>query len=263
MSKFVTLEELAAVIEDGQNVALGGMTMYRRPVGYVRALLRRDVRPRDLTLVCFTAGIESDLLVGANCVKAVRSVYFGLESFGLAPMFTEKANRGEITIIEETEASIAMGLRAKLSNIGFMPSSAWKGTDLPALRPDVKTIIDPYSGEELFAFPAIPIDVAVVHGLVADKEGNVLLNNNQGVDLELLFAAKKPIATVEKVVDKLERTTEGTLIPSAVFYQIAVVPEGASPTSCYPYYPIRGGQILDYIDACNAGNFEGFLETFV
>jgi len=87
-------------------------------------LLLRDPRPKDLTLLCFTAGFESDLLVGAGCVKTVRSVYFGLESFGFAPMFTEKANRGEIDICEETESSLAMGLRAQMAGVGFMPSTA-------------------------------------------------------------------------------------------------------------------------------------------
>ena len=46
-----------------------------------------------------------------------------------------------------------------------------------ALRPDVKTITDPYSGEELVAFPALSCDVAVIHALVADKRGNARLNN--------------------------------------------------------------------------------------
>jgi len=98
---YATLEEAAALVRDGMTLALGGMTIYRRPVAFVRALLRRDPHPRDLTLLCFTAGFESDLLVGAGCVRAVRSVYFGLEAFGFAPMFTERANRGELTILVE------------------------------------------------------------------------------------------------------------------------------------------------------------------
>lgn len=153
MTKILDLHEAAAYIEDGMTLAFGGMTLYRRPIAFVRALLKRRQRPRDLTLLSFTCGIESDLLVGAGCVKAVRSVYFGLESFGFAPMFTEKANAGTLTVVEETEASIALGLRAHLSGVGFMPSTAWIGTDLPMLRPDVKTILDPYTGETLIAFP--------------------------------------------------------------------------------------------------------------
>lgn len=260
MSLYVTLAEAAALVQDSSTLALGGMTMYRRPVAFVRELLRRSPRSRDLTLLCFTAGYESDLLVGAGCVSSVRSCYFGLESFGLAPMFTEAAARGDLKIIEETEASLSMGIRAQAGGVGFMPSRAWIGTDLPGLRPDVKTIIDPYTGEELMAFPAIGCDVAVIHGLAGDAHGNVMLNNNLGVDLELFYTAARTIVTVEQVVERLERRLDGTLVPAPGATHIVHAPRGAYPTSCYPDYPIGGGEIMRYVDACNAGKFEEYLD---
>lgn len=257
--QFLPLQEAVKLIQDSSTLALGGMTLYRRPVAFVRELLRRETRPRDLTLMCFTAGYESDLLVGAGCVSKVRTVYFGLESFGLAPMFTEKANRGEIEIIEETEASIVLGLRAGVGGVGFMPSTAWVGTDLLNLRPDVKTINDPYSGETLSAFPAIPVHVAVVHALEADQNGNVKINNNLGIDPELVYAADKVIVTVERMVAKVEKSTDGMIIPAPGADVIALAPKGAIPTSCYPDYPISGGALMDYVEACNAGEFELYL----
>jgi glutaconate CoA-transferase subunit A len=261
--KLISLPEAAALIRDSQIVALGGMTVYRRPVGFVRELLRRQPRPKDLTLLCFTAGFESDLLVGAGCVGKVRSCYFGLESFGLAPMFTEAAQKGTIQIIEETEASIVMGMRARMLGVGFLPSLAWVGTDLPKLRPDVKTIADPYTGEELTALPAIHCDVAVLHALEGDSDGNVKINNNQGIDLELVYIADTVIVTVERMVEHIERSTDGILIPSPGASYIALAPHGAYPTSCYPDYPLAGGEFLRYVDACNAGRFEEYLTEFL
>lgn len=263
MTEWLSLRDAAALVEDRQTLALGGMTIYRRPVAFVRELLRRDPRPKDLTLLCFTAGYESDLLVGAGCVKTVRSVYFGLESFGFAPMFTEKANRGEIDILEETESSLAMGLRAHMAGVGFMPSTAWLGTGLPALRPDVKTVIDPYSGEELMAFPAISCDVAVLHGLEGDASGDVKLNNNLGVDFELALVADKVIVTVERQVERVERSVDGLLLPSPGATHVALAPRGAYPTSCYPDYPVSGSEFMRYVDACNAGRFAEYLAEFL
>jgi len=260
---WISLDEAAALIPDGVTLALGGMTVYRRPVAFVKALLRRDSRPKNLTLLCFTAGIESDLLVGAGCVSTVRSVYFGLESFGFAPMFTEFANRGDIRIMEETESSIAMGLRAHMAGVGFMPSAAWIGTDLPRLRPDVKTVIDPYTGEELMAFPAISPDVTVLHALEGDTRGNVKLNNNLGVDMELVFSADKVIVTVEKVVDRVERSTDSVIIPAPAATYLIHAPHGAYPTSCYPLYPIGGGEFMRYVDACNAGKFDEYVSELI
>ena len=257
------MPDAAALVKDGQTIALGGMTLYRRPVAFVRELIRRVPAPKDLSLLCFTAGFESDLLVGAGCVSAVRSCYFGLESFGFAPMFTEAAQQGTIHILEETEASLAMGIRAGMAGVGFMPSRAWIGTDLPRLRPDVKTIIDPYSGEELMAFPAIACDIAVLHGLEGDRYGNVKINNNIGVDVELVYLADIVIVTVERMVDRVEKSTDGLLIPSPGATYIVHAPRGAWPTSCYPDYPVGGSEFMQYVDACNAGRFDDYLDTFL
>ena len=257
--RFLSLSEAAALVPDGARLALGGMTIYRRPVAFALELLRRDPRPRDLTLVSFTAGYESDLLVGGGCVSTVRTVYFGLESFGLAPMFTEKAASGALRIVEETEASIVMGLRARTAGVGFMPSHAWIGTDLPHLRPDVKSITDPYTNETLMAFPAIPLDVTVLHGLEADLYGTVRLNNNMGIDLELIYAADLVIATVERLVDEVQRSLDSVLIPAPGIDIIAHAPHGAWPTSCYPDYPVAGGELLRYVEACSAGEFATYL----
>lgn len=262
MVEFLSLSEAAQLIPDGCTLALGGMTLYRRPVAFVRALLQRDPRPKDLNLLCFTAGFESDLLVGAGCVAKSRSCYFGLQEFGFAPMFTEKANRGEIEIIEETEASLVLGLRAATAGIGFMPSHAWIGTDVPMLRPDVKTISDPYTGENLMAFPATPVDVAVIHALEADHEGNVKLNNNLGIDMELVYAAQTVIVTTERIVEQVKKSADGVIIPAPGANVIVETPRGAWPTSCYPLYPIGGGELLRYVEMCNAGEFEAYLAAF-
>jgi glutaconate CoA-transferase subunit A len=263
MHQWISLAEAASLVQDSQTIALGGMTVYRRPVAFVCELLRRVSRPKDLTLLCFTAGFESDLLVGAGCVGAVRSCYFGLEAFGFAPMFTDAAQKASIRVIEETEASIALGIRAGLSGVGFMPSRAWIGTDLPRLRPDVKTVTDPYSGEELMAFPAVHCDIAVLHALEGDQYGNVMINNNLGVDIELVYLADTVIVTVERIVERVEKSLDGMLLPSPGADYIVHTPRGAWPTSCYPYYPIAGAEFMEYVDSCNAGHFDDYLTALL
>lgn len=255
----LSLKDAAALIENGQTIAFGGMTLYRRPVAFVYELLRRENRPEDLILLCFTAGYESDLLVGAGCIKTVSSAYFGLESFGFAPMFTQAAQNGDIEIIEETEASIVMGIRAQLAGVGSMPATAWLGTDLPLLRSDIATITDPYTNQQQIAFPAIQCDVAVIHGLEADHEGNIKINNNLGIDLELVYVADTVIATVEQIVDKVDPQPNYTIIPAPGVDYIAHVSNGAKPTSCYPLYPVDGAALMRYVDACNAKQFNEYL----
>ncbi|HVO69148.1 MAG TPA: CoA-transferase [Aggregatilineaceae bacterium] len=252
-----SLAQAASLVKTGNTLALGGNMLYRRPVAFVYELLRQREPPRDLTLLCFTAGYESDLLVGAGCVSQTRTCYFGLEVFGFAPMFSQAANQGLLHIVEETEASLAFGIRAQMAGVGFMPSTAWVGTDLLALRPDIKTITDPYSGEELVAFPAISCDVAVIHALVADRRGNTRLNKNLGIDPELAIIASQVIVTAEEVVDSL---TGDVHVPGTLVSAVVHAPRGAWPTSCFPDYPIGGGELLRYIDACANGQFESYLQ---
>jgi glutaconate CoA-transferase subunit A len=253
----MSLEEAAGMVVDGQTLALGGMTIYRRPVAFVRALLGREHPPQELTLLAFTGGFASDLLVGAGLLRKSRTCYFGLETFGLAPMFTQAANSGALTIIEESEASIASGLRAQMAGVGFMPSRAWQGTDMFTVRPEVVTLTDPYTGKSVTAFPALSCDVTVIHVLRADRRGNAVLGGNPTIDLELAMVADTVLLTAEEVTtDPLPGPID---LPGQVVSGVVHAPRGAWPTSCYPLYPIDGEEILRYIAACNAGQFEEYV----
>ena len=247
VNKLISLDDAANIIEDGQMLALGGMTLYRRPISFVLSLLKRyrkDGSPSNLTLFAFTAGLESDLLVGSGMITTIRTCYFGLEIFGLAPMFTYFANNGKVKILEETEASLAFGLRAQMAGLNFMPGLGWIGTDLPKLRPDVRKIIDPYSGEELMAYPAIKPDIAIIHALRADSEGNAVIGKNKGVDEELAVVSSKVVITCEEIVPSLDTAD----IPSPFVDAVIHAPNGARPTSCHPLYPLEGEGILEYVE---------------
>ena len=261
MDKRITLAEAASWVTSGSLLALGGVTLYRRPMAFVHALMQRKLHqaePKNLTLLAFTAGLESDMLVGTGMVRQVRSCYFGLEIFGLAPMFTYYANRGEIQVIEETEGSLAFGLRAQMAGVGFMPGQGWLGTDLPALRPDVRTVTDPYSGEVLMAFPAIRPTVTVIHALKADLHGNAIIGDNKGVDLELAVASEKVIITAEEILPELQHADLVAPLVTAV----VEAPMGAKPTSCHPLYPLDGEAILAYSEnVSDPQSFETYLAT--
>jgi glutaconate CoA-transferase subunit A len=263
IDKQLSLSQTANLVPSGCSLALGGLTIYRRPMAFVRALLQRFYQtgePKDLTLICFTAGPESDLLVGAGMVRRVRTCYFGLEIFGLAPMFTYYANHGLIEIVEETETSLALGLRAGISHIGFLPGRAWTGTDLPRLRPDVKTIVDPYSGETLMAFPAIRPDFTVIHALQSDPSGNSIIGGNKGVDEELAMASDTVLLTTEEIVPELKKVD----LIGLIIQGVAAAPGGARPTSCHPLYPLDGIALLEYSEkVSDPQSFETYILSWL
>ncbi len=256
--KRYTLEEAAALVPEGATLGLGGVTLYRRPIAFVLALAaryRRDDGPRNLTLLAFTAGLESDLLVGEGLVSRVRTCYFGLEAFGLAPHFTQAASQGGLEIWEESEASLAYGLRATLAGVGFMPSTAWQGTGMFQLRPDVRTVKDPYTSQQLTAFPAIRCDAAVIHALKADPEGNADIGDHRGIDIELALVADTVIVTAERVVPEVSRAQ----VFGPAVTAVVEAPHGAWPTSCHPDYPLDGLAILDYLEAVGTPGYEDLL----
>ncbi len=258
IDKTTSLSAAVQIIQDGHTLGLGGMTIYRRPVQFVRALIQRDPPPRDLTLLAFTCGLASDMLVGAGLVRHSRCCYFGLESFGLAPMFTTAVSAGTLSVIEESEASIASGLRAQMAGVGFMPSQAWLGTDMFSVRPDVLSIIDPYTNAPVTAFPAISCDVAVIHVVEADRFGNSVLGGNPSIDLELATVARHVIITTETITDQVSTPID---IPGHIVTAVVHLPQGAWPTSCYPLYPLDGEEILRYIAACNKGSFSEYVHS--
>ncbi|MBI5365829.1 MAG: CoA transferase subunit A [Planctomycetes bacterium] len=264
MGSLVPIDHAVGEVPRGTMLALGGMTLYRRPLALVRELLRRG--SAEHTLLALTCGLESDLLLGAGAVSRVRTCYFGLEGFGLAPMFTALSSgalAGSIEIIEETEVTIAAGLRAALSGLTFLPARGILGSDVPRVRPDLKTVTCPYTRETYIAIPPLRPQVAFIHAQRADAEGNASLVGNLGIDREIAALADLTIVSAEEIVPTGE-LPEGRIDLWAGDVDFVVrAPRGAAPTSCYPNYRLDGLAVLDYTTACRENRFVDWLEAFL
>jgi glutaconate CoA-transferase subunit A len=92
----------------GAVVAVGGLTLYRRPVALCRMLAESPAR--DLVLTGMTLAIESEAVLAAGRVRTVRTSYYGLEIFGFAPVFTRLAESGAIVVLDESERSFCDAL---------------------------------------------------------------------------------------------------------------------------------------------------------
>ena len=134
-------EALAALIPDGARVAMP--PDYSLPaMAVVRALVRR--RARGLRLLGVPVlGMCADLLIGAGCVAEVETSAVSLGEAGLAPRFTEAAEKGEIAVRDATCPMIHSGLQAAEKGVPFMPLRGVLGSDLVAQRPDWKVIDNP------------------------------------------------------------------------------------------------------------------------
>lgn len=250
MSKCTGLREALEVIRDGHRVALGGMTLYRRPVAAALALAAAG--RRNLEIVTLTGGIETDLLIGAGCVRSVRSCYMGLEFAGFAPHFTRCVQQGEISMVEETEYTMSYAVQAAAMRVPFLPMRGdLLRTDLVAVRPDLKLFDCPITGVALIAVPAMPVDVAVLHATAADAAGNCNLAGQLALDRHWPAVADVTIITAERIVDteELMALPGGIQLAGEFVTYVVHAPGGSLPTSCYPHQRLDLGAVLDYAEA--------------
>ena len=173
--KRTTLDKAVASIKSGMTIGIGGWGSRRKPMAFVRALLRTDAT--DLTVVTY-GGPDIGLLCAAGKVKRV---YYGFVSLDSAPFydpwFAKARTSGSIEAREMDEGMLRCGLQAAAQRLPFLPIRAGLGSDVRAFWGDeLKTVKSPYPTdggyEELVAMPALNLDAAFVHMNVGDEQGN-------------------------------------------------------------------------------------------
>ena len=98
-SKIVSLGELAARIDDGASIALGGSFLHRGPFALIRELARQ--RKRNLEIIKPSPGYDVDLLCRAGAVAKVRAGIVAMEgNFGLARWFRQAIERKQAYLEE-------------------------------------------------------------------------------------------------------------------------------------------------------------------
>lgn len=98
-SKVISLRDLAARINDGASLALGGSFLHRGPFALVRELARQH--RRKLEIIKPSPGYDVDLLCRAGAVTKVRAGIVAIEgNFGLARWFRKAIERKDAFLEE-------------------------------------------------------------------------------------------------------------------------------------------------------------------
>ena len=193
------------LVNDGDTVALEGFT-HLIPVAAGQEIIRQ--RKRDLTLVRMTPDIVYDQLIGAGCARKLIFSWGGNPGVGSLHRFREAVQTHELEIEEHSHAGMANRYVAAASNLPFAVMRGYNGTSLPEHTDTIKPITCPFTGEQLTAVPALDLDVGIIHAQQADKQGNVQLWGQVGVQKETVLGAKRSLVTVEEIVDELEPKPE-------------------------------------------------------
>jgi glutaconate CoA-transferase subunit A len=98
-SKVVSLADLAARIDDGTSVAVGGSFLHRGPFALMRELVRQ--KRKNLEIIKPSPGYDVDMLCRAGAVAKVRAGIVAMEgNFGLARWFRQAIERKEARLEE-------------------------------------------------------------------------------------------------------------------------------------------------------------------
>jgi glutaconate CoA-transferase, subunit A len=259
-------EELAALIPDGALLALP--PDYSLPsMETVRALIRRDARRLRLLGVP-VLGMCADLLIGAGCVAEVESSAVSLGEAGLAPRFTEAAEKGEIVIRDATCPAVHTALQASEKGVPFMPLRGVLGSDLVKQRTDWRVLQNPFSGSDdpILYVRAITPDIALFHARWADEAGNVWVGRRREL-ATIAHAAKQTLVTYEdlKPGDMLEEELLAPGVISAAYVSaVAPAQRGAWPLGIPGVYDIDDAHLALYAKAAKTREgFRRYLDQFV
>ncbi|TFF99092.1 MAG: CoA transferase subunit A [Promethearchaeota archaeon] len=260
-SKLMSLDDaISSYVEDGDVVGIGGLSFWRKPMGICREIIKQ--KKKDLTLCTFVGGMEVDILVAAKCVSEVKASFVGMEVFGMAPHYRNSVETNKIKISEESEASIALGLKCAYLDVPFMPLKGIIGTDFEKVRDDISEFEDPLgSGTKLMALPKIDLDVAILHVPYADEYGNGNITGAVWLDDDMAKTAKKTIITCEKLVEMEDiiHLPGKAQLPMQTTDAVVRMPFGAHPTSCYDRYTFDALHIQNYLKI----DFKDYLEKYI
>jgi glutaconate CoA-transferase subunit A len=259
-------EALAAQIPDGALLALP--PDYSMPaMTVVRQLIVQ--KKKDLKLLGVPVlGMCADLLIGAGCVAEVHTSAVSLGEAGLAPRFTEAAEKGEIVVRDATCPAIHTALQASEKGVPFMPLRGVLGSDLISLRNDWKVAQNPFAqgDDPILMVPAVSPDFALFHARWADEAGNVWVGRRREL-ATIAHASRRCFVTYEekREGDMLEdELLAPGVISSAYIWASAEAKRGAWPLGVPGDYGIDDAHLMLYARAARSREgFASYLSEFV
>lgn len=270
--RLISASEAASQVRDGMVVGLSGFSYQNPPMALVREIIRRRVR--DLTIVSGpTSGIETDLLIGAGCVRRVVTAGVAFERvLPIAPAYRRAAERGELEVWECDECIWHLALKAGAWDMPYLLWRGGVGTSIPELNSDLEVVRE--EGRLYLKVPPIRPEIVFLHVAEADPYGNLRTVREAHLgrsftERTLALACRGPvIASTEKIVDN-DETVEDAAMTIARGAQVVEIAGGAHPGGT------SGRSIPDldhYREYCEAGEarrrgdpepYQQYLERYV
>jgi glutaconate CoA-transferase subunit A len=232
---FVRLDELVALVRDGDRVGVGGCLFTRVPLAAVLRLALSG--RRDLEYVSWGGGLPLELLLAADAVRRIVFCFSSLDVFGSAPRFRRALEQGTVEVEEWNALGMIQGFEAAKQRLPSLPFTIPAGSELLERGGVAPLYQEPLTGAVVAAAPPLRLDALLLHAQRADGDGNVEIAGARGLDLSAIPAARQVLVTVEEIVPRgeLGSIRQSVVVPRQFVTAICHHPFGAYPTSCLPY----------------------------
>ncbi len=246
MTKICTLNEaVSRFVHDGDCIYLAGFT-HLIPFAAGHEIIRQG--RKNLTLARATPDLIYEQMIAADCARKVIFSYMGNPGVGSLRAVRAALEAGRLEWEEYSHFGMISRLQAGATGLPFMPMKQTAAVDLERSNPNIRRVVDPYSGQEVIVVPPLNPDVAVIHVQRADARGNAHLWGILGEQKEAAFAAKHVILTAEEIVDEavIRSDPNRTLIPEFIVDAVCQVPYAAHPSYTQGYYDRDNSFYLDW-----------------
>jgi len=220
------------------------------------------------TVIMISLSSLGTLFFRGDMVRKVVTAYSGdtFPTYTPNPIFQKAYRSGSVEVEHWSILTFTQRLEAAARGLPAIVTGSLDGSSM-ADNDAFTTVSTPFGPVGLVA-PLFP-DVTLVHGAVADQEGNVALSEPLLEGAWGAWAARRGvIATVEKVVDSLDGLGHRTKIPAHRVLAVVEAPYGAHPGGLYaPGLPVSsyGEDIAFWTEARAAtrGDFDSWVRRWV
>ena len=264
--KLTTLSEaVKRGVKSKDYLVLGGFGSVRNPMAAVHEIIRQKIG--DLTIGGKASQHDVHVLLSAgNITKAEVAYGFADEIRGLSRPARAAVESGRLRVLSETtNAGFQWRFTAAMKGLSFYPTRTSLGTDTLHYSGS-KTIIDPFTNENVELLPACYPDVAIIHVHRADRYGNCQIDGNVTADIEIAHAAKFVLITAEEIVHDEVITNDPSLtkIPYFVVDAVVETPYGSHPNQVPGLYSFDEDHWQTWLDASLTDEaIEEYLETYI
>lgn len=211
-NKFITAQEAAALIHDGDFVMVGGFLGHGTPNSIVEAMC--DSELKDLTIAVndtgFPEGVDKFGFRGVSELVARRKIKTLYAShIGLNPETGKQMSEGTLEVKLIPQGTLAERIRAGGYGLGGILTPTGVGTDVA----QGKQVIN-VDGRDYLLETALKGDVCIIKGSVVDKLGNVYFKGTtRNFCTVMAMACKTVIVEAEQVVEVGEIPAENIMTP--------------------------------------------------